>query len=348
MRTRTRNTRGSSRWAYTTRTARERLDDIYNIKTPGPKPYRIVIEESAVRNDGTAFTDHDVHRMLRTNRISNPQGEWFRCAADDVKAAIVAVRTGQLNEETRSLDFRMRPEQEAAVEKTAAYFTSWRADERNGDKPPHFLWNAKMRFGKTFAAYQLAKRMGWRKVLVLTFKPAVQSAWEEDLKCHEDFSGWQFIKPGGLTYEEADKSKPSVCFGSFQDYLGRNPSTGGIKTKNEWVHTTNWDCVILDEYHYGAWRENAKDLFEGEDEDERAFALGQGAQYLKQTEDEMGDFLPITTNHYLTSPARRLGPSRPASSLRSRSTTGRIRMSRGPSRTGTAAATPTPPCPEWS
>ena len=80
-----------------------------------------------------------------------------------------------------------------------------------------------MRFGKTFAAYQLAKKMGWRKVLVLTFKPAVQSAWEEDLKCHIDFKGWQFISPGGLSYEDADKKKPFVCFGSFQDYLGRNP-----------------------------------------------------------------------------------------------------------------------------
>ena len=43
--------------------------------------------------------------------------------------------------------------------------------------------------------------------------------------------------------------------------MGKN-DVGGIKVKNEWVHATNWDCVILDEYHYGAWRENAKDLFE--------------------------------------------------------------------------------------
>ncbi len=104
-----------------------------------------------------------------------------------VKAAIIAVRTGQLNEENRSLDFKMRPEQEAAVEKTAAYFKSFA--KRTTDKPPHFLWNAKMRFGKTFAAYQLAKKMGWRKVLVLTFKPAVQSAWEEDLKLPCGFPG---------------------------------------------------------------------------------------------------------------------------------------------------------------
>jgi hypothetical protein len=130
-------------------------------------------------------------------------------------------------------------------------------------------------------------------VLVLTFKPAVQSAWEEDLKCHEDFRGWQFIKPGGLSYEDADKKKPFVCFGSFQDYLGRNPSTGGIKTKNEWVREFNWDCVILDEYHYGAWRENAKDLFESEDKKEAEFGQGEGIEYFDE------EIMPITTNGYL-------------------------------------------------
>ena len=101
----------------------------------------------------------------------------------------------------------MRPEQEAAVEETATYFKS--IAERTRNKPPHFLWNAKMRFGKTFTAYQLAKKMGWRKVLVLTFKPAVQNAWEEDSKCHIDFKGWHFISPGGLSYEDADKKSRS-------------------------------------------------------------------------------------------------------------------------------------------
>ena len=278
---------------YTIRDVRERVAEQYPTLRPGEPPYRIVIEESAMRNDGTVFTDHDVHRMLRINGVRNPKGEWFRCTVAQVRSAIVAVRTGQLSEENRSQDFEMRPEQKAAVEKTAAYFARWRSDRENRNKPPHFLWNAKMRFGKTFATYQLAKKMGWRKVLVLTFKPAVQNAWEEDLKCHVDFKDWQFIKPGGLTYEQANKTKPFVCFGSFQDYLGRNPSTGGIKTKNEWVHSTHWDCVILDEYHYGAWRENAKELFESEDEKERRFAEGEGI------EDFDEDVIPITTDGYL-------------------------------------------------
>ena len=276
---------------YTTKSAAERVAEQYPTARPGQPPYRIVLEELAIRSDGTTFTDHDVHRMLQINGIRKKRGEWFRCTVEQVRSAVHAVRNGQLYEEQRSLHFTMRPEQEAAVKKTMAYFQSYR---RDNDKPPHFLWNCKMRFGKTFAAYQLAKKMGWKKVLVLTFKPAVQSAWEEDLKCHIDFQGWQFIKPGGpITWETADKSKPIVCFGSFQDYLGRNPSTGGIKTKNEWVHATNWDCVIFDEYHYGAWREKAQDLFEAEDEQERKAAEGEDLD----TFDE--EFLPITSDHYL-------------------------------------------------
>jgi len=278
---------------YTTADAQSRVAQQYPTLRPGKPPYRIVLEESAMRGDGSGFTDHDVHRYFRMIGIKNPEGEWFRCTTEQVKAAVISVRTGQLNEENRSLDFKMRPEQEAAVEKTIAYFKSFRRE--NKSKPPHFLWNAKMRFGKTFAAYQLAKKMGWRKVLVLTFKPAVQSAWEEDLKCHVDFPGWQFIskKTGGLAYEDADKKKPFVCFGSFQDYLGRNTSTGGIKTKNEWVHTTNWDCVILDEYHYGAWRENAKELFEAEDKKEVEFGEGEGIEVFDE------EIMPITTGGYL-------------------------------------------------
>ena len=284
---------------YTTANAQRRVAQQYPTLRPGKPPYRIVLEESAMRGDGTVFTDHDVHRMLRLNGVKNTAGEWFRCTVAQVKAAIIAVRTGQLNEENRSLDFKMRPEQEAAVEKTAAYFASWRQEKGKRNKPPHYLWNAKMRFGKTFAAYQLAKRMGWRKVLVLTFKPAVQSAWEEDLKCHVDFKGWQFISSHDLAPEGSPKVKPPfVCFGSFQDYLGRN-SAGGIKPKNEWVHTTNWDCVILDEYHYGAWRENAKELFEAEDEKEMAFAEGQGAEFLEDRGEEIEDIMPITTDAYL-------------------------------------------------
>lgn len=283
--------KGLLKIGYTTGVVKKRVAEQYPTKRPGKLPYQIVLEESAMRNDGSAFTDKAVHRYLRKAGVKNPDGEWFECKVAKVKAAIIALKNGELNAENRSLNFCMRPEQEQAVQKTAQYFISFRKEQPK--KSPHFLWNAKMRFGKTFASYQLAKQMKWTKILVLTFKPAVQSAWEDDLNSHVDFEGWQFISADGITYDQANKKKPIVCFGSFQDYLGKNKSTGGIKTKNEWVHTMNWDCIIFDEYHYGAWRENAKDLFEAESHQEQQYAEGVGVKDFDE------DVLPITTNHYL-------------------------------------------------
>jgi hypothetical protein len=270
----------------------------------GLKAYRIELIESAMRPDGTSFIDHDVHRHLRARGIKNPTHEWFKCTIKDVKAAIVAVMNRDANVEDRTQAFGLRPEQEEAVAMTAAYFQ--RSKKDRAKRAPHFLWNAKMRFGKTFATYQLAKRMGWKKVLVLTFKPVVKHAWADDLNQHVDFEGWQFIsRDTELTYEDANPKKPIVCFGSFQDYLQRTKS-GAIKAKNEWVHATKWDCVILDEYHYGAWRENAKGLF-GEDEEEE----GEVQEEVTAEEKDFDEsILPIETGAYLYlsgTPFRALG-----------------------------------------
>jgi hypothetical protein len=274
----------------TNRTAQERIKE--QIGAARSK-FNIVLEESAMRKDGSSFRDYEIHKYLRNKGIKNTDGEWFTCSVKDVKGAIIAIKKGELNEENRTLDFKMRPEQEQAVDKVIHYFDSYKKE--NPNTTPHFLWNAKMRFGKTFASYQLAKKQGWTKVLVLTFKPAVQSAWKEDLLSHVDFEGWQFIAKGGLTYEEADKERPFVCFGSFQDYLGKNTSTGGIKTRNEWVHATPWDCVIFDEYHYGAWNDNAKGLFndlyeDGKDED---------LKFVDKIENFDEEIIPITTDSFL-------------------------------------------------
>lgn len=282
---------------YTEKDVDRRVAQQYPTKRPdGKLPYEILYRSSAMREDGSCFTDHDVHRMLRRRKVTGVGGEWFRCTVDELEAAVLAVKTDTFNEENRTRTFSMRPEQEEAVNKTIAYFRSAKLDMP--DRAPKFLWNAKMRFGKTFAAYELAKRMGLKKVLVLTFKPAVEAAWEEDLMTHKDFEGWQFICRGGMRYEDADLSRPIVCFGSFQDYLGTNES-GGIKAKNEWVHTTNWDIVIFDEYHFGAWRDNAKKLFEMDNEDEDYdFDM---EKYKKDEADNAYNetFLPITTSYYL-------------------------------------------------
>jgi hypothetical protein len=259
--------------------------------------FNIVLEENAMRNDGSSFSDHDIHNYLRNKDFYNPDGEWFECTVEDVLAAIIALKSGEINEENRSLDFSMRPEQKAAVKKTSEYFKQYRKESL--ESAPQFLWNAKMRFGKTFTTYQLAKEMGWSKVLVLTFKPAVQNAWKEDLMMHVDFEGWQFVSKNGKSYDDINSSKPFVCFGSFQDYLGKNTSTGGVKTKNEWVHATHWDCVVFDEYHFGAWNKNSKGLFNELYEDGRDEDLIDFERKIGKLENFDADIIPITTNHFL-------------------------------------------------
>lgn len=151
--------------------------------------YRIVLKRNAMRKDGSSFDDHAVHRVLRRNGVHNPDGEWFRCDLKTVERAISSVVDGQETMTERVYDFRMRPEQQKAVEKTSDFFKRFYADPTNRGLIPHFLWNAKMRFGKTFTTYQLALKMGWKKVLILTFKPAVKTAWREDLLTHKDFEG---------------------------------------------------------------------------------------------------------------------------------------------------------------
>ncbi|MBR6405084.1 MAG: GIY-YIG nuclease family protein [Lachnospiraceae bacterium] len=300
--------RGYLKVGYTVRPVIERVEEQYPTLRPATgAPFTILHYESALYNDGGSFRDEEVHAALKRRGIhparsrDGRETEFYKCTLDDVKAAIIAVKTRSANEENRTLTFSMRPEQQEAVEKTATYF--FNEALHNPTRTTKFLWNCKMRFGKTFAAYQLAKRMRLYRTLVLTFKPAVEDAWEEDLMRHVDFEGWQFYSrktqaENGKTPEDLDQRRPIVCFGSFQDYLGTNES-GGIKAKNEWVHTINWDLVIFDEYHFGAWRENAKKLFQMEDDD--SYDTLDIEKYKKEEADNAYNesFLPITTKYYL-------------------------------------------------
>ena len=272
--------------------------------------YTLHVDELAERNDGSVFRDSDVRQRLIDKGFENPifgsAREWMRCTPDDVRTAITELRTGVKLTGTHHETFPMRPEQASAVEKAEDYYESIWAEDAQA--VPRFLWNAKMRFGKTFASYQLVKRLGAKRVLVVTFKPAVEDAWQTDLESHADFDGWQYLSSAtGGSPDDADKTRPLVYFGSFQDLLGRDRKTGLIKAKNEWVHTTNWDLVVFDEYHFGAWRESAKELFEGEDEKvkqkELAAEYHDGLVAFDEELDELGndenDFLPITTRAYL-------------------------------------------------
>ena len=135
--------KGFLKIGYTDRSAKERIDE--QLHTSKVK-YEIVLVESAMSNDGSCFTDKDVHKLLERNglRRLNPldrTDEWFKCSVSDVMAAILSLRTGTLNVENRTQNFEMRPEQFRAVKQTKEYFEQSLRDEPN--RVRKLLWNVK-------------------------------------------------------------------------------------------------------------------------------------------------------------------------------------------------------------
>ena len=273
-------------------TARARIKQQLNTAYPGLKGVDILFDELATRADGTEFSDHDVHAALVAAGITRTGGEWFEATLDEVQAAIQVVKSGIDYQPKRTQSFGMRPEQQAAVDLTAAYFRN-----HAGAKAPKVLWNAKMRFGKTFSTYQLAKEMGWQRVLVLTFKPAVATAWHDDLVSHVDFDGWRYVDKESSEAERddaADYPGPVVWFASLQDLGGRD-GAGNIKAKNEVIHLIDWDAIVLDEYHFGAWRDSARALYDPTD---KAKAEAEEPEE-EVTVEELTEELEVKAKHYL-------------------------------------------------
>ncbi len=294
---------GRLKVGQTTRDVKQRVAE--QVKTAAISNYKIELDESAERDDGAIFTDHHVRAALVKKGFANTELEWMRCAVADVRTVITELRTGRELTGTHHETFSMRREQIAAVNKTHAYFHSIWNEDRHA--VPRFLWNAKMRFGKTFTTYQLARKLGAKRVLVVTFKPAVEDAWQTDLESHVDFDGWQYLsRNSDKDPTRIDRKKPVVYFGSFQDLLGRD-EVGNIKPKHAWLRKEKWDLVVFDEYHFGAWRETAKELFEGEDDAiaaketrlEYTAGLEKVNDDLSVLSDKEAEFLPITTKAYL-------------------------------------------------
>jgi hypothetical protein len=295
--------KGLLKVGQTTRNVKQRVAE--QLKTAAIKNYSIELDECAECDDGTIFTDHHVRAALLKKKFENTELEWMRCSVNDLRTVLTELRTGKTFTGTHHETFVMRAEQAEAVRRTHSYFHSiWKEDMH---AVPRFLWNAKMRFGKTFTTYQLARKLGAKRVLVVTFKPAVEDAWQTDLEAHVDFDRWQYLSrnsPNDPT--KINSKKPVVYFGSFQDLLGRD-AAGNIKPKNAWLHNVKWDLVVFDEYHFGAWRETAKELFEGEEKgdakNEAKLEYGSGLEVVNEDLSELSEkeaeFLPITTKAYL-------------------------------------------------
>ena len=302
------------------------------------KNYTIHLDESAERDDGSIFPDHEVRARLKAKGFANVELEWMGARSTTSRPPSPSCAPGRQLTGTHHETFAMRPEQAEAVNKTHAYYHSiWEEDMH---AVPRFLWNAKMRFGKTFAAYQLAKKLGATQGAGRHVQAGGRGRLADTTSSPTSTStaGSTSRRPTAADPTTADKKRPLVYFGSFQDLLGKDKA-GNIKAKNEWLHTINWDLVVFDEYHFGAWRDNAKELFEGEDDAEAKKELEGRVQPRASTTSTRSSTSWARTRpsscrsppgRTSTSRARRSRRWRRASSSRSRSSTGPTPTSSAP------------------
>lgn len=217
-------------------------------------------EPAKFNNSDKWFTDKQFHAYLRKfkNVKQRSNTEWFYYDGVPEKAHIdfEDFRNNKFNQAKEQLDYTLRPEQEDAVNKTFAYAKSHEGGE--------FLWNAKPRFGKTLATYDLARRLDAVNVLIVTNRPAIANSWFDDF---QRFIAWQ-TKYLFVSTSDSLKDRPAltrsdflnevsenedvrqIAFISLQDLKGAI-SFGGPYDKLKWVKDLNWDLLIVDESHEG-------------------------------------------------------------------------------------------------
>ena len=246
--------------------AKKRIDSY--TRTQGAS-YNLLRTELAVRKlpDGSheGFRDHHVHRVLKNSGVEQvqPNGstarEWFKTDLATSTNAIAAVKAGRKSlsaaetSETRT-PFTPRPEQERFIVETIKALK----------KSSKYLWNAKMRFGKTVTALELVRRMGFKKTIIITHRPVVNDGWFKDFRDMvfvrpEDAVSWVYgSRQAGVQEDDRPKvdelcegdTKHLVYFASIQDLRG-SKAVGGDFDKNMDVFTAHWDCIIVDEAHEG-------------------------------------------------------------------------------------------------
>ena len=225
-----------------------------------------LLVRTAIDDFGNYFKDHDVLKILENkgvhrirNKKTGQKTEYVEAKLEEVIDVLDEIITKKTK---RGLEKKidLRDEQKKAIKITSSHFKKF--SKKQFKKAPHFLWNAKMRFGKTVSTYYLAKEMDWKKILVLTWKPAVQHSWRDDLVENPDFKEWSFVDRKS-NLQNFNKDSKSVFFYSFQYVLGKEKN-GKIKKEIKDLYNIEWDCIVIDEYHYGAWREASKDFVESD------------------------------------------------------------------------------------
>lgn len=227
-------------------------------------PYKIDWSELAwIKSSKSWFGDKDVHEVLTRSGYKHHKDlkgtEWFTVDLQTAKDAIKAVKEGRssltLDKKEKTPKIILRAEQEAAVSQAIKAFKKYKK----------VLWNAKMRFGKTLSTYDLIKKSGYQKVLVMTHRPVVSDSWFEDFDKSEMAKlSYEFGSKGSKekSLEKLlESQKPFIYFASIQDLRGAE-KVGGKFNKNNEFFDTKWSLVVVDEAHEGTQTERGDNLYE--------------------------------------------------------------------------------------
>lgn len=219
---------------------------------------------NATYEDGSgSFDDHPFHAYLQKHDVERLDStEWFHIEPEPARKELIDFRINHgidLNDET--IEYKLRNEQDEAVTKAKDYFSLHERGE--------YLWNAKPRFGKTLASYDLCKRLDAKNVLIVTNRPAIANSWYEDYcKFLGPSSGYLFVSEVDALKGNDSEHKHVLSRKAYDDYVKTHPDMkciefvslqdlkgsrhfGGRYRKLDEIANTKWDILIVDEAHEG-------------------------------------------------------------------------------------------------
>lgn len=249
-------------WTKIGYTEKQSVEDRINQQTHTANiRWSLAWKDNAMYKDGSGeyFTDHDFHNFLqrRANIPREPDTEWFQIDGEHSQQLFTRFANRMLVNTREESEYTLRDEQARAVKMTSEYFLAGGVE---------FLWNAKPRFGKTLASYDLVRSMGFKKVLIVTNRPSIANSWADDFG---KFIAWRnelcfvsdtdalsnhpiVVSRSEYLNEIGARNKGMVAFESLQGLKGSKHfgNYNGID-KLEWMSKIEFDLLIIDESQEG-------------------------------------------------------------------------------------------------